>query len=441
MARLRAAICGRRAGRLTIPMNQTQLIREQAGKIVASGVLGRSRSYSRLFEFLVDNSVAGRQPKEFEIATEVFSKAPDFDPSQDSMVRVYAHNLRQKLKQFYDGEGSGETVRLYIPRGEYRLALEETAPEDDIAEQVPARQFGFLPVVVAAAVSLVIGILIGVNFWASEESEYVSVTSTPIWNQLLDDDIPVLVVVGDYYIFAELDEDGNVARFVREFSINSRDELDALMRRKTELAGRYQDLDVTYLARSTATALRSVFRVLYTSDKPVSVVSMSELDPADLRTNHVVYVGYLSALDKLFDFVFASSDLAIGSTFDQLWNIETGEYFTSEAGRPNDYRNYRDYGFFSTFPGPSGNQFAIVAGTRDEGVMHIAQVISDPLYVPGVVQAIPPEAVNGVPAFELLYEVTGFDRTNIDAMLVHAAALDYRQIWRGELLQFIGESR
>jgi hypothetical protein len=37
-------------------------------------------------------------------------------------------------------------------------------------------------------------------------------------------------------------------------------------------------------------------------------------------------------------------------------------------------------------------------------------------------------------AYELLYEVTGFDRTNLDAMLVYAGALDYRGIWGGELL-------
>ena len=32
---------------------------------------------------------------------------------------------------------------------------------------------------------------------------------------------------------------------------------------------------------------------------------------------------------------------------------------------PETHRNYRDYGFISTFPGPDGNQFVIIAGTRD----------------------------------------------------------------------------
>ena len=37
---------------------------------------------------------------------EVFGKGADFDPSQDSMVRVYAHNLRQKLDHYYATDGA-----------------------------------------------------------------------------------------------------------------------------------------------------------------------------------------------------------------------------------------------------------------------------------------------------------------------------------------------
>ncbi len=99
------------------------LLREQARKIEKSGALGRSRSYARLLEFLIDASEAGRVPKELEIAMGVFGKGADFDPSQDSMVRVYAHNLRQKLEHFYTTDGRAEPRRLLLARGEYRVSL------------------------------------------------------------------------------------------------------------------------------------------------------------------------------------------------------------------------------------------------------------------------------------------------------------------------------
>ena len=404
------------------------LIREQAQKITESGVLGRSRSYRRLFAYLVENTLIGRRPKEVEIAVEVFSRDKTFDPSTDSMVRVYAHNLRQKIRQYYEGPGAEERHRLSLPRGEYRLMVDAQAESEPAQEPAlpvsSAWQSYALP-----AVTLIVGVVLG--FVLAGNSSQQTVEPSLLWEAFADDDIPIQVVVGDYFIFGELDETGVGSRFVREFAVNSPAELDAFSAR----SGRgpaYQNLDLTYLAQSTAPALGGVLSVLHSMGKPVEVVAMSEFDPGDVRNRHIVYVGYFSALDKLFDFAFAGSQLEIGSTYDELIRFDTGDVFASSAGLPNDYRDYIDFGYFSTFPGPGGNQLAIVAGTRDEGVMHIAQVVSDPAYVPATVEAVPASAGN---AFELLYEVTGFDRTHIDAMLVHAAPLDDERIWLGGALR------
>jgi hypothetical protein len=412
------------------------IIRDQARKIAASGVLGRARSYARLLNYLVGCSERGHTPKEIEIAAEVFDKGNDFDPSQDSMVRVYAHNLRQKIKQFYDGEGRAEALQIAIPKGEYRVVAVTAEAETPPPVEVKPRAVSALALGLAAASILALGVAIGMNWQRAPDgasAEYLAVAASPIWSPLLDDRLPTLVVVGDYYIFGELDARGNVARLVREFSINSGRELEDYIMFEPEVAERYIDLDLTYLARSTAFAMRDVLRVLYTSDKPVRVVSMSELNAADLKANHIVYIGYISALDKLLDFVFSSSAFVVGDTFDELVNKQTKVMYTSEAGLPADYRNYRDYGLVSSFPGPSGNQFVIVAGTRDAGLMHSAQAMADAMHVRAAERAL--SSTGQMPAaFELLYEVTGFDRTNLDAMLVYAGVLDYGGIWGGELL-------
>src|SRR5689334_16075765 len=107
---------------------EPEILREQAASIVRSGALGRSRSYARLLEFLVECAHSGRTPKELEIAMEVFGRGADFDPSQDSMVRVYAHNLRQKLEHYYATAGRNEPQQLALARGEYRVSLTPGAP-------------------------------------------------------------------------------------------------------------------------------------------------------------------------------------------------------------------------------------------------------------------------------------------------------------------------
>jgi hypothetical protein len=431
---------------------EAQLLREQAQKIVASGALGRSRSYARLLEFLVDCALSGRTPKELEIAMEVFGKGADFDPSQDSMVRVYAHNLRQKLEHHYATDGRGEAQQLSLARGEYRVSLlppdgaapppvATSSPTVDASKPVPAQAKTAASgwrLVLAAVGLLAVGVLLGLGVAASRApvtSPAESVAASPIWTELLDDDLPILLVVGDYYIFGELDGHGDVARLVRDFSVGSSRELEELMVSDPDLAARYLDLDLTYLPTGSAFALLDVLHVLYTADKPVRVVSMSEMSDADLKSSHVVYLGYISALDKLEEFVFASSSLAIGYTYDELRNTVTGELYSSEAGLPEINRNYRDYAFISTFPGPGGNQFLVVAGTRDAGMMQAAHALSDPMFIRSIEQSRPDAHDTRPPAFEMLYEVTGYGRTNLDAMLVHSAELSYQEIWGGTFLQ------
>ena len=433
---------------------EVHVLREQAAKIAGSGALGRSRSYGRLLEFLVDCAQNGRTPKELEIAIEVFGRGADFDPSQDSMVRVYAHNLRQKLEHYYATAGRAEPEQLVLARGEYRVSLVPTsvAAEDgaaplpagaDTVSSVPresrsARPWRRWRLAAAGAALLAIGAALGTAIalqGVPAAPAAAVVARSPLWAGMLDDDLPILVVVGDYYIYGELDEYGDVTRLVRDFNVGSRKDLDELMMNDPSLLARYLNLDLTYLPTGSAFALLDLLRVLYTSEKHVRVVSMSEMNEADLKSSHVVYVGYLSALDKLEDFVFASSSLTIGYTYDELRNMDTGELYTSEAGMPEADHNYRDYAFISTFPGPGGNQIMIVAGTRDAGLMQAAHALADPMFVSSMEQKRPDAGSAQPPSFEMLYEVTGYGRTNLDAMLVHTAALNYQQIWGGVFRQ------
>ena len=429
--------------------SEAELLREQAQKIVQSGALGRSRSYARLLEFLVECAGSSRVPKELEIAIEVFGRGADFDPSQDSMVRVYAHNLRQKLEHHYATTGRAEPQHLMLARGEYRVSLSAEG-NGHVAEAAPVEAQSPAPVVVRersgfrlrhavfGVVLLVLGAVIGATLAMKREPPppaAKAIAASSIWAGLLDDDMPILVVVGDYYIYGEMDEHGDVTRLVRDFGVGSSKELDELMKNDTSLVSRYLNLDLTYLPMGSASALLDVLRVLYTSEKSVRVVSMSEMSEADLKSSHVVYIGYISALDKLEDFVFASSSLTIGYTYDELRNLDTGELYTSEAGMPEMNRNYRDYALISTFPGPGGNQLMIVCGTRDAGLMQAAHALADPMYIASMEQ-VRPDAGGVKPlAFEMLYEVTGYGRTNLDARLVHTAPLNYEEIWGGTFRQ------
>ena len=109
-------------------------ISEQLGRILASSQFAKSARLSRFLSYVVEQSVAGRhaQLKGYTIGIDVFDKDDDFDPQIDTIVRVQAGKLRQRLDLYYADAGRDDPVRILIPKGSYapvfQLALEPPMP-------------------------------------------------------------------------------------------------------------------------------------------------------------------------------------------------------------------------------------------------------------------------------------------------------------------------
>src|SRR5580698_5235819 len=90
-------------------------------RVLASDIFLRSRRLSQFLRFAVEQDLAGRQDqlKEYTIGTLVYGRTPDFDPSQDSIVRAEARRLRMKLKEYQAEEGKNEDMRIIFRPGSY----------------------------------------------------------------------------------------------------------------------------------------------------------------------------------------------------------------------------------------------------------------------------------------------------------------------------------
>jgi len=403
-----------------------------ADRIRASGLLGRSGQLSRLFDFLVECSVLGKSPKEIDIAVEALGRGAEFDVTQDAVVRVYVHKLRRRLDDFYSGPGSEESQRVVIARGEYRLSLEpnESAAAKPLVALPPARSSATRNWLIGAlAASLILNIVFFGFARFRQQPDDVSVEkvrANSIWAPILADDLPIVVVVGDYYIFGETDDSMDVKRMIREFSINSRRDLEQYTQDHPEVADRYMDLGLTYLPTSVAPALRELMPILSSAGKRVRVVLSSEMTPDLLTRVDIVYVGYLSGLGMLQRVVFSGSQFAIGETFDELIDRKSGHHYVSQSsslwrGDPS----YRDYGYFSTFAGASGNRVIVIAGTRDVALTNTAEALAHPESIaPLTAQAA------GHPDFEALYEVYAMEGTNVASKLLTTVPLNTAAMWR-----------
>jgi hypothetical protein len=98
---------------------------EQINRLANSHALHGSESLCKLLRYLAKHAVdhPGTPIKEFQIATEVFGRSPDFDPQLDSMVRVQAGRLRSKLTEYYSSDGLEDPVVVELPKGTYVLSF------------------------------------------------------------------------------------------------------------------------------------------------------------------------------------------------------------------------------------------------------------------------------------------------------------------------------
>jgi hypothetical protein len=416
-------------------------LRNLVNRIQASGELGRSKVYITLLNYLIECSASGKSPKEFEIALDALGKGSDFDVSKDSAVRVYVHQLRKKLDSYYQSHDKDAEHRIVIPKGQYAVAAisnRQTLLAGGVA------RFGFDKLSLTNGLIASIAILLVINLMvilasndARQSGQGSQLEDSTIWQKLLDDDLPILLVMGDYYIFGELNDNGNIGRMVREFNINSREDLEDLHFSDWEATHNYQDLNLSYMPEGSAYALTQIIPIFSSSSKRLNITMMSDLTTSDLRSNHIIYIGYISALDKLIDLAFAASDLKIGRSYDELLNLKTGRYYTSDAGLPEAGQQFRDYGFFTTFPASSENQVVLISGMRDAGLMHTAQVLSDKTALTELEQQLQlGQESEGDTGLEALYEVFGMDRMNFEGSLVYSKTLDASRIWGRDNYEF-----
>ena len=90
-------------------------------RVLASAELEGSPRLQAFLRHIVEARLAGneRAMRAYAIGVDVFERPADFDPQAESLVRVEAGRLRQKLAAYYAGEGKADPVRITLPKGGY----------------------------------------------------------------------------------------------------------------------------------------------------------------------------------------------------------------------------------------------------------------------------------------------------------------------------------
>ena len=385
-------------------MAETGQFEREVERVRASGTIGRSGRLRELFDFLAERGPNGSPATQADIAHEVFGQTEA--GTDDATARVYVHRLRKRLGEFYAREGS-DGGRLVVPPGSYELTLERV--EERLAGAAPRHNWRrwALPAVVLLAIA--VAFLVGRQAAAPGSAA----EANAIWRPFIESDRPIVVAVGDYYMFGEIDPFApERGRLIRDFSIHSPTDLARAQEVDPDRYERAEDVGLTYLPISSAYGLRSIMPILARHPQAVEIMPASEVTSETLRSYNVVYIGLVSGMGLLEDVTFDRSGLVVGETYDELTDTRSGRHYRSgEALSRASTRYYRDYGFLSRFRDPGGARVAVVAGARDTGLRGLVPLAA------GRLDGELKDVADGDGGFEAVFEITGQQGADLSSRL------------------------
>ena len=390
---------------------QNQAFAAEVARVQASGTLGAAGRLRELFDYLAARGPEAGPASQAEIADSVFGQ-PDTE-GDDATARVYVHRLRKRLEEFYASRGEGPGgARLVLPAGTYALRLAQPEePADAPAPTAPrARRW---PYALALAAALALALLAGRMLPSPDDAP----PANAFWQPFLDSERPIVVVVGDYYMFGEIDpirpEEG---RLIRDFRVDSPAELSAMRDAEPERYASAEHVGLTYLPVSAADALRHITPILARGGRDVRVIAASELDAATAREANLVYLGLISGMGLLEDTTFAGSGFEVGDSYDELIDRASRRaYMSEEARRLASPVFYRDYGYLARFTAPGGSLVAVIAGARETALRGLAPIATE-AELPDRIE----DLAESDKSFEALFQITGQQGADLSDRLLLA---------------------
>lgn len=197
---------------------EKEAVWRQVDKLLTDPSFNRSKRYPSLLRFIVTHALDGDTDslKERVLGIEVFGRRPDYDSTQDPIVRVTAAEIRKRMVRYYQDPDHQNELRLVLPAGSYvprfeppttgfdngEISLETSSSErtpttaspdsgtHNIPHDGPSGQNWRL---VAGIIALVVGISTAVFLLLPKHKNAVD----GFWGPIIGKEAPILICTAD----------------------------------------------------------------------------------------------------------------------------------------------------------------------------------------------------------------------------------------------------
>jgi hypothetical protein len=249
-------------------------------KITHSTPFSKSAINKQLLEYLVNKTLQGEDVKEFTICEELFN-------NQETAVRVYVHNLRKKLDEYYQTEGQEDHLKIKIPKGKYNVDFEVHKSKKQGIKRSNYKIFVSMLIAIVAALATL-------RFFHDQP-----LYKSDIWKEILNNKKnETLIVLGDHFFFSGNAFDLSKDAIIRYFDINNQHELDSFIHVHPELRAKISNISYTYMTKHGPVCLHTILPE-FRKPKNTRVITSSELTFEDIKTKNILFFGSFKSLGKL----------------------------------------------------------------------------------------------------------------------------------------------
>jgi len=256
------------------------MIRTQLERILGSPQFRGSRRCQILFRHIVEQTLAGEsgQLKERTLGIDVFERPPDYDTSQDPVVRATAGEIRKKLAQYYQESGHESDPRIDLLAGSYVAEFHASPSHTQAPANKARRRLRIGWSIAAAAVLVATGTLF---LPRSRETEL-----DQLWRPILKAQGTILISLGQPIVYnLKSAQAQDELQGIRSAEGAAAPEPDSILKKDLViLPDRYAAMgDVICLVRLTA--------MLEKYGKPYRIRGERSTFFADLRETPAVLIG------------------------------------------------------------------------------------------------------------------------------------------------------
>jgi hypothetical protein len=425
-------------------------VKRHLEKLLASEQLGKSETSRKLVSYLVERALRDEVPKEAEIAIDVFGRDVSFNGAEESLVRVAVRTLRQKLAEYYTGAGRHDELQFVVAKGGYRLAFvpnpsatavadaqavaaadaahasASVAPDSGTAMPVARRSTQRVLAWSAAAVSVLLAVSVVANVYLfkrvpQDDPALAAIKRSAVWADVVGSDRPLMIVLGDLFMYTQTDPGTGRVQTVRDTEINSSEDLRAFLASNPSFAADRGLRYVTMIQKSAAVGMASILQLVSKPGRSVEVRVRDEVQVEDIRNNDIIYIGPLVRLGPLAGHYQVRSRYRFDAPTAAVKDLVTDKSFLPEGELGSQHL---DYALAARFDGPTGNHILIfTSGGRNAGLLQIVRTLTSTEGLAELEKRLAAKSGEMPDSFEALMSVTGFKQTDLGAEFVAVHAL------------------